>query len=155
MAYPIVISLAAFSVVGIEGFSKQGVDFIPALWEKAEQKIADVAPSLRREGPLPIAWGLRSDFLHRLLPWENDYQEGLYLAGFELENDRLIPPEGWTKWDLPPRKYLVMALAGDDRGSFLRGFQEIQKRGYALVGAVCDHAEKGGRFLYFPIEALS
>jgi hypothetical protein len=41
--------LPSFSVVGIEGSSKDGPETVQKLWDKAENHIDDVLPSLRRD----------------------------------------------------------------------------------------------------------
>ncbi len=40
------------------------------------------------------------------LPWTDDFSRGLYLAGIEVYEDTPVP-DGWVKWVLPARKYLV------------------------------------------------
>jgi len=147
--------LPSFSVVGIEGSSKDGPAVIQDLWNKAENHLNDVLPSLKRDPVFPVYWGLMSDFGHRLLPWENDFKDGLYLAGFELADDRLLPPEGWTKWVVPAQEYLVLAVGDDYQASFRNGLAILSREGYVLSGAVFDHMDQGKMFLYYPISAAS
>ena len=131
--------LPSFSVVGIEGSSHDGPDFVAQLWDKAEKKIADVLPSLKIRNIFPIYWGLMSDNSRSFKPWENDFSEGIYLAGFELADDRLIPPEGWSKWDVPAQTYFVLPLDGDYKETLHQGLKTIQANGYVLSAAIFDH----------------
>ncbi len=147
--------LPSFSVVGIEGSSHDGPDFVAQLWDKAEKKIADVLPSLKIRNIFPIYWGLMSDNSRSFKPWENDFSEGIYLAGFELADDRLIPPEGWSKWDVPAQTYFVLPLDGDYKETLHQGLKTIQANGYVLSAAIFDHGEEGKMFLYFPVEVAS
>jgi hypothetical protein len=147
--------LPSFSVIGIEGSTKDGPNFVERLWNKAENEINDVLPSLKLDVILPIYWGLMSDFSHSLEPWENDFSEGLYLAGFELSDEKLIPPAGWSKWSVPAHQYLVYKVGDDYQESFRHGLELVKNNGYVLSGAVFDHNDKGVLYLYYPIDALS
>jgi len=147
--------LGAFSVVGREGSTKTSSTIVAELWDQAEKGISDVLPSLKMRNIFPIYWGLMSDFSRSFKPWENDYSEGLYLAGFELADDRLIPPPGWVKWDVPAQVYLTLASEGDYRDTLQEGLKLIKDHGYVLSGAIFDHGEEGKMFLYFPVEVVS
>jgi hypothetical protein len=96
-----------------------------------------------------------SDFSRSFKPWENNYSEGLYLAGFELEDDRLIPPNGWTKWNVPAQTYLTLKMDGDYRATLEKGLALIAANGYVLSGAIFDHGEEGTMWLYFPVDSAS
>jgi hypothetical protein len=150
-----IIVLPSFSVLGKEGSTRMGPGFIEKLWNEAENHLPEIASAVAYDGLLPIYWGLMSDFSRSFQPWEKDFSEGLYLAGFQLLDDQLIAPEGWVKWDVPSQKYYVKAIGEDYPASFKEGLQEIKALGYALSGAVFDHAEKGESFLYYPVEVLS
>jgi len=147
--------LPPFSVVGFEGSTKEGADIVGKLWDKAEKHVEDVFPSLKKRMIFPIYWGLMSDFSRRLKPWENDYSEGLYLAGFELADNKLIPPEGWVKWDVPAQTYLTLKMEEDYRSALIKGLALIQANGYVLSGAIFDHGEEGTMWLYFPVAVAS
>jgi hypothetical protein len=147
--------LPSFSVVGFEGSTAEGKDIVGKLWDKAEKNIADVLPSLKKRSIFPIYWGLMSDFSRALKPWENDYSEGLYLAGFELADTKLIPPEGWSKWDVPPQTYLTLKMEEDYRSTLEKGLALIAQNGYVLSGAIFDHGEEGTMWLYFPVAVAS
>lgn len=147
--------LPPFSVVGFEGSTKEGADIVSKLWDKAEKRVSDVLPSLKKRMIFPIYWGLMSDFSRSLKPWENNFSEGLYLAGFELADSRLIPPEGWSKWDVPSQTYLVVKMEEDYRSTLEKGFELIAQNGYVLSGAIFDHGEEGTMWLYFPVVVAS
>lgn len=147
--------LPPFSVVGFEGSTKEGADIVGKLWDKAEKHVEDVLPSLKKRTIFPIYWGLMSDFSRSLKPWENDYSEGLYLAGFELADNKLIPPEGWVKWDVPAQTYLMLKMEEDYRSTLVKGLALIQANGYVLSGAIFDHGEEGTMWLYFPVAVAS
>ena len=147
--------LPPFSVVGFEGSTAAGDNLVPQLWDQAEKRLGDVFPSLKKRSIFPIYWGLMSDFSRSFKPWENNYSQGLYLAGFELEDTRLIPPEGWVKWDVPAQTYLALRLEGDYRSVLEKGLALIESHGYVLSGALFDHGENGEMWLYFPVEVAS
>jgi hypothetical protein len=145
----------SFAVIGKEGSTKMGPGFVERLWNESENHLLEVSPLIKYDGTLPLFWGAMSDFSHSLAPWENHFSEGFYLAGFEFRDDRSAPPEGWVKWDIPSRDYLVLEVGDDYHASFSEGLRLIQENGYALSGAVMDHGEKGKTFLYFPIKEPS
>jgi len=150
-----IVALPSFSVIGKEGSSQQGDGFVERLWNEAENHLPEIASAVAYDGLLPIYWGLMSDFSRSFAPWENGFKEGLYLAGFQLLDAQLIPPEGWSKWDVPSQKYYVKTIGDDYASSFQEGLKEIKHLGYALSGAVFDHEEKGESFLFYPIDMLS
>jgi hypothetical protein len=149
------VELPAFAVIGKEGATTLGPGFVERLWNDAERDLPAIAAAVRYNGAMPVYWGLMSDFSHSLAPWANDFKDGLYLAGFELLDPKLIPPEGWVKWEVPERRYLVFPIGDDYEGSFRDGLKALQENGYALSGAVFDHAERGVSVLLFPVIPLS
>ena len=52
-------------------------------------------------------WGVMSDESRSFRPWTHQFTRGLYLAGVETYADA-VAPEGWTKWVMPARKYIVV-----------------------------------------------
>jgi hypothetical protein len=144
-----------FSVIGKEGSSQEGAGFVERQWNEAENHLKEILPVVRYRSGDPIFWGLMSDFSHSLQPWEKDFTEGLYLAGFELLDPKLIPPEGWAKWDVPAMNYLVIEVGDSYPDSFKEGLALLTSLGYVLSAAVFDHAERGKTYLYYPIESLS
>lgn len=151
----ILFSLSAFSVIGREGSTREGKDIVSRLWRDAESHLSEIRPVVKLSGGAPLYWGLMSDFSRSFLPWENDFSEGLYLAGFELGDPNLIPPEGWAKWDVPAQKYWIKEIQGDYQAAFRAGLVELQGCGYQLVGAVFDHTEAGKNCLYYPVFSLA
>ena len=57
--------------------------------------------------------GAMSDFLHSFNPWENNFSQGLYLAGLECFDDAQAP-EGWTKWVVPSYEYIYVECESMD-----------------------------------------
>lgn len=85
----------AFSVLGKEGSTQQGPGFIQALWEDANGHFAQIAHLAKRDGQgnLLGVWGAMTDMSRSFLPWEENFQKGLYLAGVECV-DTAQPPGG-------------------------------------------------------------
>ena len=99
-------------------------------------------------------WGAMSDVTRSFQPWTDEYTTGLYLAGVEVYADTPVP-QGWVKWVLPARTYLV---ADVDASTYGQVFQEvltqiIPARGLQLSGAVCDYTKPatGQNRLFFPV----
>lgn len=72
--------------------------------------------------------------------------------------NEVAAPEGWTKWVMPARKYIVVDVEADRYGEI---FDEVIKntiseKGMKLAGAVCDYTEPatGKNKLFFPIASL-
>ena len=51
-------------------------------------------------------WGAMSDETISFMPWTDDFSTGFYLAGIEVYENTEVP-DGWVKWIMPDRKYLV------------------------------------------------
>ena len=60
---------AAFSVIGKEGSTRDGRDFIARLWQDANSHFSQIAPlaKLDAQGRIGGIWGLMSDFSRSLL----------------------------------------------------------------------------------------
>lgn len=99
----------AFSVLGKEGSTQQGPGFIQALWEDANGHFDQIAHLAKRDGQGDLlgVWGAMTDMSRSFLPWEENFQKGLYLAGVECV-DTAQPPAGWTKWTIPGFEYRVV-----------------------------------------------
>jgi len=149
------ITLPAFSIIGIEGSTRDGADFIPRLWAEANARFAEVAPLARKRdsGALAGFWGAMTDFSRSFLPWQNNFTEGLYLAGVECPPEA-EPPAGWTKWTVPGFEYLCTDCDGPD--TFPMMLALLAERGLSLAGAVHDYTcpETGQNRMYFPIRRL-
>jgi hypothetical protein len=89
---------APFIVIGKEGSTKDGDGFIKSLWENANGHFQEVEHLTKKNtsGNLVGIWGVMSDFTRSFFPWENEFTQGLYLAGVECV-DTSEPPVGWTK----------------------------------------------------------
>lgn len=146
----------AFSVIGLEGSTEDGADFIPALWAQANRRFGEVAALAKTnpDGSLCGVWGAMTDFSRTFRPWEDGFTRGLYLAGVECRDDA-VPPEGWTKWTIPGFAYLRVECSAPD--VFARTLEEIARQGLTLAGAVHDFTDPatGKSYMYFPIRRLA
>ncbi len=147
-----ILNLPSFSVVGKLTSTKEGPGSIERVWNEAENQLKIVSSSVLFIGCMPSFWGLMSDFSLSFAPWENDFKEGLYLAGFELKDPSFVPPEGWVKWDVKENRYLVYEVGEDYQTSFKEGLDCLKNEGYVLSGAAFDHLENGVSYIYYPIE---
>ncbi len=141
----------SFKVIGKEGSTSDGDQFIQKLWEEANSHFAEIAHFAKRDekgNPVGI-WGAMSDFTHSFKPWEN-FKNGLYLAGVECTDDAPAP-EGWVKWVIPAYEYLCVENEGKD--SFSGMLQYMEERNIPLVGAVHDFTcpETGKNYIFFPV----
>ena len=145
----------AFAVIGMEGSTLDGPDFIPALWEKANSRFPEVAPLAQTnpDGSLCGIWGAMSDLSRTFQPWEENFTRGLYLAGVEVHDDAQ-PPEGWVRWDIPGFEYL--RVERDNQFCFSRGLAYLRDQGLSLAGAVHDFTDPatGTGYMLFPIRKL-
>lgn len=144
----------SFSVIGKQGSTEDGESFIQRLWQEANSQFDQVSALAKTDGAGGFAgfWGLMSDRGMNFLPWENDFTQGLYLAGVEVK-DGAQPPEGWVKWTSPAYEYLV-AEAGPD--AFSQTLAHLRDQGLELAGAVYDFTDPktGESRQYFPIRRL-
>lgn len=145
----------SFCVIGKEGSSREGKGFVQRLWQETNTHFEQISPLAKRDeqGELLGFWGAMSDFSRCFHPWEQDFSQGLYLAGVECIEDAL-PPEGWQKWTIPGYEYLCTPMETDS--SFSDTLAHLQKEHIALVGAVHEFTcPKTGRcYLCFPIRKL-
>lgn len=143
-----------FTVIGKLGSTEEGEGFIQRLWQEANAHFDEVAPLAKKteDGGFAGFWGLMSDKALRFLPWENDFSEGLYLAGVETV-DSAEPPEGWVKWVSPGYEYLV-AEAGPT--AFTQALEYLKDNGLELAGAVYDYTDpkSGAGYQFFPVRRL-
>lgn len=147
---------AAFTVIGKEGSTRDGENFIERLWEDANTHFGEIAQLVKSDDEgVPVGvWGAMSDFSRSFQPWENEFSEGLYLAGAECV-DGAEAPEGWVKWVIPAYEYLVVENDDDDE-VFEEMLKYLRENGYELAGAVHDFTcpRTGLSYMYFPIKAL-
>ena len=145
----------SFVVIGKQGSTSQGSGFIQTLWADANAHFSEVSLLAKKDsdGNLVGIWGAMSDFSLSFLPWENNFSQGLYLAGVECEKNAQAP-SGWTKWTIPGYEYICAEVTGDD--TFFEGLRYLEAHHLQLVGAVhdftCPRTKKN--YMYFPIRKL-
>ena len=144
----------AFSVIGLEGSTKDGEGFVARLWAEANARFAEVEPLAARDeaGGLLGIWGAMSDFARTFAPWEN-FERGLYLAGVECRPDA-EPPRGWTRWDIPGFEFLACRADGPE--AFARAAAWLRENKIPLAGAAQDFTcpATGEGWFYFPVKRL-
>ncbi len=144
----------AFTVIGKEGSTKDGANFIETLWKEANLHYAEIAHLVKytEDGSPTGFWGAMSDFSRTFRPWENNFSEGLYLAGAECA-DNAEAPAGWTKWDIPAYEYLC---AEQEPDLFSKMLRHLSERNLSLVGAVHDFTDPktGKNYMFFPIRKV-
>ncbi|MBP3543310.1 MAG: GyrI-like domain-containing protein [Lachnospiraceae bacterium] len=145
----------SFVVIGKEGTTEEGKGFIQRLWNDANTHFHEVAHLAKKEddGRILGIWGAMSDFSHSFMPWENNFSQGLYLAGVECDN-AAEAPEGWTKWVIPGYEYIYVENEGND--TFGKVMQYLEENNIPLAGAVHDFncPETGKGYMFFPIRRL-
>lgn len=145
----------AFAVIGMEGSTEDGPDFIPALWEKANSRFSEVAPLAKTnpDGSLCGVWGAMTDMSRSFRPWADGFTCGLYLAGVEVRDDAQ-PPEGWVRWDVPGYEYIRVEAGAPD--IFPRTLEALAHEGLTLVSAVHDFTDPatGKSYMCFPVRKL-
>ena len=144
----------AFCVIGKEGSTADGPGFIRRLWADANSHFSEVAHLAKRTETVTLAgiWGAMTDCSRTFRPWQNDFTEGLYLAGVECRDDA-EPPEGWAKWTVPGFEYL-RAEASDS--TFPDMLRYLRDHDIPLAGAVHDFTDPatGKSYMLFPIRKL-
>ena len=154
-----IIDLPMITVIGKEGLCTTGKNVVQQLWQEANSHFNEVAALGMKnpDGTYVGFWGAMSDESKSFRPWTHQFTRGLYLAGVETYADA-IAPEGWTKWVMPARKYLVVDVEPD---RYSEVFDEvvnntISEKGMKLAGAVCDYIDPatGKNKLFFPVASL-
>ena len=144
----------SFIVIGKEGATTDGADFIQKLWDDANSHFGEVQHLAKKDenGNISGIWGAMSDFSRSFQPWE-DFSKGLYLAGVECNEDAQAP-DGWTKWVIPGYEYIYVERENDN--VFPEVIQYLQGHGISLVGAVHDFTcpQTGKGYMFFPIRKL-
>ena len=145
----------SFVVVGKEGSTSDGDGFIQRLWSEANAHFAEIAHLVKKDGKGNSVgfWGVMSDKTHSFMPWENNFKEGLYLAGAECLDDAQAPA-GWVKWVVPAYEYI--RVENDSEDAFARTLRYMNERSIPIVGAVhvftCP--QTGKNYMLFPIRRL-
>ncbi len=142
----------SFVVIGKEGSTLDGSDFIQKLWEDANSHFNEVQHLAKKDeqGNIAGIWGAMSDFSHSFKPWEDNFSKGLYLAGVECDDNAEVP-EGWTKWIIPGYEYLYVEC--ENENTFSQVINYIEENDMILVGAVHDFTcpQTGKSYMFFPI----
>ena len=145
----------AFVVIGKEGSSLEGQDFIQKLWEDANSHFNEVQHLAKKDenGNLVGIWGAMSDLSHSFKPWENNFSKGLYLAGIEC-GDNAEAPKDWTKWTIPGYEYICVET--ENENTFSNVLNYMSENNLTLVGAVHDFTcpETGKNYMFFPIRII-
>lgn len=143
---------ASFTVIGKEGSTLDGPDFIQKLWNDANSHFNEIQHLAKRDsnGNLVGIWGAMSDFSHSFSPWEN-FNSGLYLAGAECI-DNAEAPNGWTKWIIPEYEYI--RVRHEDENTFQNVINYLKEHKLPLAGAVHDftNPQTGENYMFFPIK---
>ena len=146
---------SSFSVIGKEGSTLDGQDFIQRLWEDANSHFNEVQSLAKKDlnGNLMGIWGAMSDCTRSFKPWEENFSKGLYLAGIECY-DEAEAPDGWTKWTIPGYEYLCVEV--ESESTFSEVLEYMNTNNLALAGAVHDHTcpGNGKNYMYFPIREI-
>lgn len=144
-----------FAVIGIEGSTQEGEGFVQRLWETANSRFHEVAALAKKnpDGSLTGIWGAMTDMSRSFAPWTENFTCGRYLAGVECRDDA-VPPEGWTRWDVPGFEYLRVPNDGPD--VFQRTLAVLAEQGVPLAGAVQDYTDpaSGQSAMCFPVRRL-
>lgn len=145
----------SFTVIGKEGSTAEGSGFVQKLWEDANAHFGEIECLAKRDesGNLCGVWGVMSDLSRSFKPWQNNFSEGLYLAGLECV-DGAEAPNGWTKWEVPAFEYLVVESSGLDE--FPEMISYLNQNNISLAGAVHDYTDVKSKknYMYFPVKKL-
>jgi predicted transcriptional regulator YdeE len=149
---------SAFSVIGKEGSTVEGNDFIKKLWENANNHFGEVEALAKKDdkGNIVGVWGLMSDLSRSFKPWEENFTKGLYLAGVEVRDD-VETPKNWIKWTVPATEYLYIKVDNEYKKTFDCVLNYMNAKDIKLAGAVFDYncpEENGQLYLFFPIKRL-
>ena len=149
--------LPEIAIIGKEGLCTKEKNAAQDLWRQANSDFREIADLGMKnvDGSFVGFWGAMSDETLSFLPWTDDFSRGLYLVGVEVYEDTPVP-DGWVKWVMPARKYLVTEVHSE---SYRELFEYVIKSlipelGLRLAGAVCDFTEPatGQNKLFFPVE---
>ena len=147
--------IESFVVIGKEGSTTEGNEFIQKLWEDANSHFNEVKHLAKVDENLEICgfWGAMSDISRSFKPWEDNFTKGLYLAGVEC-NDDTEAPLGWVKWIIPGYEYVYAECETSD--TFSNMINYLNDNNIPLVGAVNDFIcpQTGKNYMFFPIRRL-
>ena len=144
-----------FVVIGKEGSSMEGQNFVQKLWADANSHFNEVQHLAKKDdnGNLVGIWGALSDLSHSFKPWEDNFSKGLYLAGIEC-GDHAEAPKGWTKWIIPGYEYIYVET--ENENTFSNVMNYMSENNLTLAAAVHDYTcpETGKNYMFFPIRAI-
>ena len=152
-----IVDLPKIAVIGKEGLCTKENNAVQDLWRQANAGFSDVADLGKKnaDGSFVGFWGAMSDEKMAFMPWTDGFSRGLYLAGVEVYEDAAAP-DGWVKWVMPARRYIVTDVARESYGETFRNVIDglIPGLGMKLAGAVCDFTDPatGQNKLFFPVE---
>ncbi len=152
------ITICPRTLIGIEGDTREGDGFIARLWQEANSRFGEIAHLVKTtpDGHPTGIWGAMTDRARRFQPWDENFTDGLYLAGCELaEGENPTIPDGWTCWSLPGFVCLAFAVApGED--TFATGLTWLRTNHIPLAGAVQEWTVpgEGKSWLLFPMERM-
>lgn len=145
----------SFSIIGKEGSTNSGSEFIKKLWDDANSHFDEISSLAKKDkdGNIIGIWGAMSDFSRSFNPWEDNFTKGFYLAGVEV-TDEAQPPNRWVKWVIPSYEYIYVKNTGQD--TFSNVIKYLKENGIQLVGAAHDfNCPKDGQgYIFFPIRKL-
>lgn len=145
----------SFAVIGREGSTLDGKNFIQNLWDDVDSHFNEISDLALKDinGNILGRWGLTSDFNHNLKPWEENYRRGLYLAGVECKLDADVP-YGWTKWIVPSYEYIYVEIK--DQDTFIRTIFYLDSNNIPLIGGVNKYYSPITKkdYLFFPIKKI-
>ena len=151
------IDLPQIAIIGKEGLCTKEKNAVQDLWRQTNSDFGEIADlgMKNADGSFVGFWGAMSDETMTFMPWTDDFSRGLYLAGIEVYEDTPAP-DGWVKWVMPARKYIVTDVTPESYGETFRYVihRLIPELGMKLAGAVCDFTEPatGQNQLFFPVE---
>lgn len=149
--------LPGIAIIGKQGLCAKEKNIVQDLWQQANSAFSEIADlgMKNADGSFVGFWGAMSDETMSFMPWTDGFSRGLYLAGVEVNADTPAP-DGWVKWVLPARKYIVTDVAPESYGETFRNVINvlIPELGMKLAGAACDFTEPatGQNKLFFPVE---
>ncbi len=148
-------SKESFAVIGKQGSTNEGRGFIQKLWADANGNFTEISHLAKRDsdGSLVGIWGAMSDFELSFHPWENNFSQGLYLAGIECEFEAEAP-SNWVKCVIPGYEYICAEVETDN--TFSEVIRYLKENDLQLVGAVNDFTcpKTWKNYMYFPVRKL-
>ena len=146
------ITKGAFCVIGKAGSTNDGEGFVQKLWADANAHFDEVNDMAAKndDGSYKGFWGIMTNFGFEFMPWENNFSEGMYLAGVEADPSS-VAPAGWKKWIVPGFEYIKVPV--NNENTFGETLQYLKDNNMILAGAVQDYTDPatGRNYMMFPI----